>query len=159
MFQIIINVMEHLMNTGKAFITTDIDTDVDIAGPKYYKITTPNTTVWSRLKVKATLAGAALIEIYEAPTFGTSPAAGTALTAINVNRNSAKTATLGIKYDSTLGTGETAEGTKVWQYKLAAAGSFESDKLVLKQNTVYHVKITSDGDNNKLWINFNWDEQ
>lgn len=159
MFQLVTDSIEYIINAGKAFIITDVDTDIDIAGPKYYKITTPNSIIWSRFKLKATLAGAALIELYEAPTFGTTPAAGDAMTAINMNRNSANAATLGFKSDSTLGSGETAEGTKVWQCKLAAAGTCESDKLVLKQNTVYHVKITSDGDNNKLWINFNWDEQ
>lgn len=159
MFQLVVDFMEHIINKGKAFIITDADADVDIAGPKYYKITTPNSLTWPRFKLKATLAGAALIELYEAPTFGTSPAAGTTMTAVNMNRNSANAATLGFKSDTTLGTGTTADGTKVWQCKLAAAGTCESDRLVLKQNTIYHVKITSDADNNKLWINFNWDEQ
>ena len=36
----------HEVHAGSHFVYYDYDSDVDTAGPKYYRLTTPSTTKW-----------------------------------------------------------------------------------------------------------------
>lgn len=144
---------EQKSHEGLAFVATDYDASVDAAGPKLYRVTTPNTTLYSHLRLEVAALTAGLIEIYETPT---QTGAGTGLTAYNLNRNSSGAATLVVAYDMTV----SADGTRIWFSRMQAAGApiGNSIPIVLKANTTYLVKFTSDGNGNKLWISFVWVE-
>jgi hypothetical protein len=153
----------HEIHSGSSFTITDYDSDVDIAGPKYYRITTPDTKSWAHLTLEASAATAGLIELYENPTESEPVVAGTAFTAYNRDRNSSSTASLVIKYDPTF----TSAGTRIWHSRIGVSGnpsvrsggtSSSRDEFILKQNEDYVIKFTSDADNNALWIIFNWYE-
>jgi hypothetical protein len=149
---------EAQINSGNHFIASSYDSDVDIAGPKYWKIITSNTTKWVHMNFIYSCSAAGLWEIYENPTYGTTPGAGTELAAYNNNRNSATASGLTLKVDPTLGSGEPSAGTLVWSEYMAAAGMSEKCNLLLKQNEDYLIVFTADGDNTKVNLMLSWYE-
>jgi hypothetical protein len=154
-----VDFIQHKINAGDHFIAHSYDTDVDTAGPKYWKIITPDTTKWAHMIFAYSCSAAGLWEIYENPTYGTTPAAGTAVTAYNSNRNSNTASGLTLKVDPTLGSGGAADaGTLIWAEYMAAAGSSEKCKLILKQNEDYIIRFTPDADNTKADLMLTWFE-
>jgi len=142
---------ENRVHEGYAFFGTDYDASIATAAPKYYRITTPNTTLWSHLRIEAAALTAGLIELYETPTENEPAGAGTGITLRNVDRNSSRTATVVLKYDPTFA----ADGTLIWFARLeaAAAPHGNSVPIILGQNKTYVIKFTSDANDNKLWLN------
>lgn len=150
----------HEIHAGSHFFYYNYDSEVDTAGPKYYRITTPNTTKWSHMTFTLYSEGIGTWELFENPTVN---AAGTAATVFNSNRNSTKTATLIIAYDAT----STADGTLLATWRTGSGttapsrigGESSRDKeIILKQNEDYFLKFTPDADNAKVKAELEWYE-
>ena len=156
----VIDYQHHEIHAGSHFFCSIYDSDVDTAAPKYFRITTPNTTNWGHLLLNFTSSGAGLWEFFENPTIN---AAGTSKTIYNSNRNSANTATLTVFEDTTT----TSDGTKLWSDLTGANGvggsrttgnSSRDNEIVLKQNEDYILKFTPDADNAKVVIDIEFYE-
>jgi hypothetical protein len=150
----------HEVHAGSHFIYYDYDSDVDTASPKYYRLTTPNTTKWAHIQFVLYSEGFGTWQLFENPTVN---AAGTTATTFNNDRNSETAATLVIAYDAT----STADGTqiKVWRTgsgtnapQRAGSESRASVELILKQNEDYFLKFTPDADNAKTKVEVLWYE-
>lgn len=128
------------------FLVTDIDADIDIAGPKYYKIVAPQNKDL-HLVMKLMTLTAAKVEIYKSPTID---AAGTALAKNPLNGNASFTPDTVITYDATV----SGEGTLFHIDKSQALLPLETPKFVLQRAKTYTVKITSIADNNNSSIFF-----
>jgi hypothetical protein len=156
----VIDYAHHEIHAGSHFFYMDYDNDVDTGTPKYYRLTTPNTTKWSHVVFLLYSEGIGTWQLFENPTVN---AAGTAATVFNSNRNSATAATLVIAYDAT----STADGTllKVWRTgsgttapsRIGGETSRESE-VILKQGEDYFLKFTPDADNAKIKIEIDWYE-
>ena len=150
----------HEIHSGSHYVVTDYDTDVDILGPKYWHIITPNTTKHIHLIGNFYADGAGIWELYENPT---TTGNGTGLAEINSNRNSANTATAQVFYDAT----NSAAGTLLWKVYLGelvnsannsgGAGS-RSREFVLKQNEQYLIKFTPAADDTLAGVELIWYE-
>lgn len=156
----VVNYPHHEIHAGNAFEATDYDGDVDIAGPKYWSIVTPNTTKWAHFTFFLFAEAGGTVEFFETPT---TPSGGSALTAYNRNRNSATTSGLTIRYNRSV----VADGTRIGLGRTgtsgnpakATGGSVETrGEIILKQNTEYIIKYTTDADNNKVWLVLDWYE-
>lgn len=158
-----IDFFHHQIHRGGAFVVTDVDASVDIASPKYWRITTPASN-YAHFEVFIWADAPGLAEVFENPTEDDPVVAGTALTAYNRNRNSSKNASINFKYDPVFA----ADGTKINHARigtaavipiLSAGGQTGSRKeIILKTNEDYVVKFTPDGDGTACWIQFDWYE-
>ena len=155
--------VHHEIHEGHHFTVVVVDTDVDIAGPKYVRITTPNTVARMHFEAMVSADGAVLVEFYEDPTL---LAAGAALTERNNDRNSSVTSvattfedttTQAPNNDGTLLFAFRAGGTGVGQTRISAELS-KRQEWVLKQNEDYLVKVTADADNTEVIVVFAWYE-
>lgn len=158
--QPVIDTTHQKIHEGRAFIVTDVDTDVDIAGPKYYRFTTPNTDVEIHFVFSVFCNAAAVIQFYENPTIN---AAGTEMTAYNMYRDNSQSATLTARYDCTT----TSDGTLIYSGRVGTSGVPVSNsggvggsrhEFILKQNEDYVLKITTVADNNATAVDFTWYE-
>ena len=156
----VIDYEHHEVHAGSHFIYYDYDADVDTAAPKYYRLTTPNTTKWIHMQFVLYSEGVGTWQLFENPTVN---AAGTAATAVNNNRNSGTAATLVIAYDPT----STSDGTqiKVWRTgtgtnapSRVGTESRSSVELILEENQDYFLKFTPDSDNAKTKVEMLWYE-
>jgi hypothetical protein len=150
----------HEVHSGSHFFWTDFDDDVDTASPKYYRLTTANTTSWVHLTLALYSEGVGTWQLFENPTVDS---AGTPATVFNNDRNSNKTAGMVVAYDST----STSDGTliKVWRTGSGTTNpsrvgveSGRDSEIILKQNEDYFLKFTPDSDNAKTKIDFEWYE-
>lgn len=148
------------IHNGDHYCFYDYDTDVDTGAPKYYRITTPDTTRWCHMIFELYSEGLGTWELFENPTVN---AAGTPATLYNNNRNSANTAGLVIAPDAT----STADGTRIgiWRTGQSTGGanrgpsSSRNDvEFILKQNEDYFLKFTADADNSKTKLGICWYE-
>jgi hypothetical protein len=155
-----IDYAHHEIHTGGHFFYTDFDNDVDTASPKYYRLTTPDTTKWIHMNLTLYSEGAGTWQLFENPTVN---AAGTGATVFNNNRNSATVAGLVIATDPT----STADGTllKSWRTGSGTAvptrvgsASGRDEEIILKQNEDYFIKFTPDADNSKTKLELEWYE-
>lgn len=150
----------HEIHEGDHYFYTDYDGDVDTAGPKYYRLTTPNTTKWIHLNLNLYSEGVGTWQLFENPTVN---AAGTTATTFNNNRNSGNTAGLVVAYDAT----STADGTllKTWRTgsgttvpTRVGSSSSRDEEIILKQAEDYFIKFTPDADNAKTKLELEWYE-
>ena len=150
----------HEIHAGSHFFYYDYDNDVDTAGPKYYRLTTPNTTAWAHIIFTVYSEGVGTWQLFENPTVN---AAGTTATVFNSDRNSVTAAGLVVAYDPT----STADGTqiKVWRTGSGTTGpsrvggeARSTLEVILKQNEDYFLKFTPDADNTKTKIQLLWYE-
>lgn len=155
-----IDYSHHEIHEGDHFFWTDYDTDVDTAGPKYYRLTTLNNTKWIHMIFTLYSEGAGTWQLFENPTVN---AAGTTATVFNNNRNSATTATLTVAYDAT----STADGTllKTWRTGSGTTAptrvgseSSRDVEIILKQGEDYFLKFTPDADNARIKLELEWYE-
>jgi hypothetical protein len=158
--RVVMEYEHHEIHAGDHFFYSDYDSDVDTAGPKYYRLTTPNTTKLIHILFSLYSEGSGTWQLFENPTVN---AAGTAATTFNSNRNSATAAGLVVAYDPT----STADGTqiKIWRTGIGtntgsrAGGEARSTyEIMLKQNEDYFLKFTPDADNAKTKAELNWYE-
>jgi hypothetical protein len=113
-----------------------------------FVITTPNTTKWGHVTFEFTASAGATMQLYE----GTSGVTGgTTITPRNNNRNSSTAAGLTIVKDPTSITsdGTRAAGFLAGGSRTAGLAGREKENL-LKQNTVYLLRITSLAANNDI---------
>ena len=148
------------IHSGSHFFYSDYDSDVDTASPKYYRITTPNTTKWAHMIFTFYSEGVGTWQLFENPTVN---AAGTTATVFNNNRNSATAATVVIAYDAT----STSDGTllKTWRTgsgtnapSRVGTESRNDTEIILDQDQDYFLKFTPDADNAKTKVELEWYE-
>lgn len=153
-----INLPHHKIHEESHYFWVDYDNDVDIAGPKYWRITTPATgfihLTWCMC---ASLNG--LIEVFENPTIS---AAGTSKVAYNSDRNSSETSTATHYYDTTT----SADGTLLASFVIGSDGanpigttggrSKHENEMILKQNEDYLFKFTAGTDNARASIHLEY---
>jgi hypothetical protein len=156
----VIDYGHHETHAGSHFFYTDYDNDVDVAAPKYYRLTTPNTTKWIHMFAITYSEGVGTWELFEGATVDN---AGTTATVINNDRNSATAAGLVVAYDPT----STADGTliKIWRTGSGTTAptrvgseSSRDQEIILKQNTTYFLKFTPDSNDAKTAIDLEWYE-
>lgn len=153
----------HEVHEGKHYTVAVIDTDVDIAGPKYVRITAPNTDTRIHFMGVVSADAAALVELYEDPTI---LAAGTALAEHNNNRNSANVATA-IALEDTTTQAPNNDGTLLFAGRIGGTGLAQTrfagnvadrEEWILKQGADYLVKVTVDADDTEVAIVLTWYE-
>ena len=155
-----INYAHHEIHDGshyyiKGYVELDTDADIDFC------ITTPDSTKWGHMLFSISGTSITTIEIYEGSTYST---AGSAVTAINNNRNSTNTSVMSIASERSI----TALGTKISASKfgtatnpgnpLAGGSAAREDEVILKQNTSYTFRIISGADGNTIDYRANWYE-
>ena len=102
-----IGVSHHKIHHGMLFSVSDIDTDVDVSGPKYWRLHTP-AGINVHADIKVTADNDAVAVLYRAATVS---GAGSALSVVNRNENSANVAaTLAFK-DTTVSSDGTLRET------------------------------------------------
>ena len=153
----------HQLHDGHHYTVATVDSDVDIAGPKYVRITAPDTTKRIHLVGIASASAACLVEFYEDPTI---LADGNALTEKNNDRNSANvttattfedTTTQAPNNDGTLLFASRIGGTGIAQTRFAGSAA-DREEWILKQAATYLVKVTVDADNTEVAIVLTWYE-
>lgn len=155
-----IDYAHHEIHAGSHFFFTDYDSDVDTASPKYYRLTTPDTTKWVHLMLNLYSEGFGTWALYEDPDVN---ASGIAASVFNNDRNSLIEAGLAITTDPT----STDDGTllKTWRTgsgtnspTRVGSTSRSEEELILKQNEEYFIKFTPDSDNAKTKLELEWYE-
>lgn len=153
----------HEVHEGKHYTVAVVDTDVDIIGPKYVRITAPDTAARIHFMGVVSADGAALVEFYEDPTI---LAAGTALAEQNNERNFPNAATATTFEDATT-QAPNNDGTLLFAGRIGGTGVAQTrfagsladrEEWVLKQNTDYLVKVTVDADDTEVVIVLTWYE-
>ncbi len=126
------------------YVVTDVDTDIDIAGPKYWKIIAPESYDLEAV-IALNLATAATVEIFKDPTL---TGAGTDLTPQPLNQNASFTPSATISKDPT----NSADGTLVYATRAQAGVELLLPKIIFDRGKTYQVKVTTDADNNSGYI-------
>lgn len=154
----VIDIVHQRIHDGKAFVVSSYDTDIDISTPKLYRISVPLTAPAAHLEIEMALAAAGIGELFESPTITGN---GTTLSNRNRNRESSNTSQLVIAEDPT----KSADGTLLGFARVMGAGNpgqpvggmaYSRHEFELAPGKTYLFKITTDADNNKSWMAFNW---
>lgn len=137
---IVVDFEHHEIHEGDHFFVAGV-TAMGLNGTIDFLFTTPNTTKWSHMTFSILgNAGGVNIKMYESA----NTSGGTAVTAINNNRNSAVTSTATVKTNPTT---ITTLGTLIYEAESGVnrgAGFIDrAREIVLKQNTSYVFRITS----------------
>lgn len=158
---IVVDAFHAMIHQGRAYSFSDYDSDVDIAGPKHYRITAPLERLGeTHFEFVVNASGPCTITFGEAPT---SSGIGTALTAYNRKRESSNVPFTKIRKDSTV----SAAGTIVETVRLGIAGNPAKSsggslsgrhEWELRPATIYEMTITPDADNTQVWVNFDFYE-
>lgn len=170
----VIRWLEYLLNAprdavARAFVTMDlchyqiqegnqytypfVDSDVDIAAPKYILIRTPDTTVMQQLTVSVGADDIVHAELYENPTVDV---IGDIKVFINRNRRSSNVTTTLLYEDPTISVDNVllahmeVGGAGLGSSKLT--GETSADMFVLARNQDYVIKITATADNTHVNI-------
>ncbi len=155
-----INLAHHETHEGNRYTYPFVDTDVDIAAPKYILIRTPDTTEQQNLTVSVGSDGVAEGEIFENPTVDV---VGSARTPINRNRRSTNTSNVLLYEDPTISLDGLRiahmdlGGGAVGQLKITGEASIR-DEFVLDRNQDYIIKVTVTADNTHINIGPDWYE-
>ena len=134
----------HEIHAGSHFIVADV---VDLAINEVYdlQLTTPNTTKWSHLTFEVDAESETAWYIYEGATIST---AGTGITPINNNRNSAttsgntlagilNTSLVNANADTAVAGATLLERGIIGTGKGSGGSDARNRELILKQNTIY----------------------
>ncbi len=155
-----IDLFHHETHDGNSYTYPFVDSDVDIAVPKYILLRTPDTTEEQHLTVSVGADGVAEAELYENPTVNVD---GTPRTPINRNRRSTNTANILLFEDPTIG----ADGLLLGHIEVGAAGVGQTkltgeasirDEFILDRNEDYVIKVTVAADNTHVSIGPDWYE-
>lgn len=161
--RVVISFTHHEIHEGHHYTVAVVDADVDIAGPKYVRITAPDTTKRIHLIGVVSASAACLVEFYEDPTI---LAAGAALTEYNNDRNSANVATA-TTFENTTTQAPNNDGTLIFAGRIGGTGQAffrlagqhaDREEWILKQGEDYLVKVTVDADNTEVVIVLTWYE-
>lgn len=148
----------HEIHSGNHFLYADSVT-IGNAGTQVYLLTTPNTTKWCHLTFSATGSAITQIQFYE----GADRVGTTLQTTFNNNRNSLITAGMTVHKDISAGT---TDGVLIYQLKSGSSvGASRSPsiaerghELILKQNTKYLLRFTSETADNLCNLQLGWYE-
>lgn len=154
----------HEIHDGDFFMFHDVITLGDTVVQDYWAVT-PNTSLWAHAGHMIESTGPLTLEIFEG---ADRTSAKTEQTCFNRNRNSANTNTTKIYKNNATGvsSGGTTDGTKiVWWKGGSGTGTNKngtvvgtSNEKILKQNTNYILRITSNSANNLIALSFDWYE-
>ncbi len=151
----VMEVAHHKVHEGDHYSVSDVDADVDIVGPKYWRITTPDSAIEFHVTFGIAASAGVTVELYEDPTIS---GAGTAITIYNNNRlaTNLNTTTATAYYDTTT----SADGTLIFTTKVGSAGPGVIQRIggntrnaaewILKQNEDYLIKVTADADTTEV---------
>lgn len=150
------DVSHHEIHEGDYYVASGISGALADGGTFILTVITPNTAKWLHAFYQATGTLKYYLRIYEGPTVNV---AGSAVTAINRNRNSANTSGATLREDDTF----TDNGTLIFHTYVATGtrnGGSEVSRteFVLKQNTTYMFQIESDDANNIVSGQLEWYE-
>lgn len=156
-----IDYAHHEIHAGSHFFA-NILTSISSAASFSISIHTPNTTKWPHMMFEVGGIYGTKIELFETAIL----TSGTAMTAVNSNRNSATAATITCTSSPTVTTSGTLLLTDQYGFStgsgpsgLAGSGNTRSDnEIILKQNTVYLLKVTAVGSDNTVPITLEWYE-
>lgn len=147
----------HEIHDGMHYTFCDLNT-IALASSKYYRIVTPNTSKRIHFSFTVVADGAIEAYLFESPTVTVD---GTDVTSLikNNERNSTNVTSITLFEDPTI----TADGTPLLITILGSGGKTGGDsrsenEFVLKQNTVYAVKVTTLAANIKNVIRLYWYE-
>ena len=153
--------IEHAeIHLGHRYKYAFVDTDVDIAAPKYILIRTPDSDIEQHFTVSVGSSGTAHAELFENPTVTVD---GTPRTPINRNRRSTNMSAVLLFEDPTV----TVDGLRLAHMDLGGAAVGQTritgqestrDEYVLDRAEEYIVKITVDADNTHVNISVDWYE-
>ena len=161
--RISIALQHHEIHEGNHYTVAVVDSDVDIAGPKYVRITAPDTETRIHFVAAVSADGASLVELYEDPTL---LAAGNALTEMNNNRNSGNVATA-TTFEDTTTQAPNNDGTLLFAARIGGTGVgmtrlagqlANREEWILDQAEDYLIKVTVDADNTEVAIVLTWYE-
>jgi len=160
-YPISVDVEHHKIHEEKHFIAQDIDLSVDITGPKYWLLKSPNTATRCHVTFAIRTGGPGVAEGFKLATVS---ANGTEITSSNSDFNSSNTAELDVFYDPTV----TDDGTRVcvnWMGNNTAAPtgdiggtSKRENEFILKQNDNFLVKFTPSNDGTEVSLCIDWYE-
>lgn len=124
-----------------------------------FGVTTPNTTKWSHMYWEILTTGQTLFQIYEAATY----TGGTPVTQFNNNRNSLTASTLSIVTAPSISVAGTIisaalVGIASTNQKALGGTASRDDEIILKQNTQYVFKFTSNSNDNNITYRAFWYE-
>jgi hypothetical protein len=148
-----------MIHEGKHYTATFVDTEVDSGAAVDITIVTPNSTTWAHMLFELMASAVSEVSITEGAVVNVP---GTALAAVNNNRNSAQTSILTLRSGDTYNAG----GTVIYQYtggsatvrSRAGSGFRNDEEIVLKANTTYRVSITSRTDDSRVSVLLEWYE-
>lgn len=149
----VVDYAHHEIHSGSAYVVS-YNADVSSGANLDVLIVTPNTTAWAHMLLNLAGENELLATLYETATVS---AAGTALTEVNHNRNSANTAAVVVTHTPTV----TGTGTAIWQ-RIGGSGETvggearNDAEMILKQNTTYLLRLTNNGVGTG-WINVELD--
>lgn len=162
----VINYDHAELHDGRAFHCGAIDDDLDAGDTLVIAFKTPNTIRWSHLIPEISNTSGSLYELLEAPTIDVGT--GTVGNILNRNRNSLNASGMlsvaGVANQFTINPTMSDDGLVIdsdlisaGKEKISGASRGEHEWL-LKQNTLYALRVTGQADNGKCSINLNWYE-
>lgn len=144
----------HEIHGGRAFVYCEQNT-LGNEGTRDILLVTPNTTRWSHLTFGFRSSGEANFVFYEGTTTSDD---GTAVTPMNRNRNSDHTAGMLVYHTPTV----SAVGTQLCTRHFGAGRTPGEERgiseWVLRQNTKYLIRVTSEAASNDISSAFDWYE-
>jgi len=149
------------IHEGNAFTVSQVSASngLDIAAPLTFSVVTPNTTKWGHLIASADCNNPCILEIYEdngvALEFNVS--GGSSVTPKNRNRNSATVSGMTVKSGVTVTAAAVAARITTRVISRAGTNVFRQE-IVLKQNTMYLVRLYTYTDNNEGGLSLDWYE-
>jgi len=155
-----IRTVHHQIHEGESFSSNDVTTNVQMAAPKRYLLITPDTDTRAHFVFRIGTEPGAKIELFEDTTVSNN---GSVLPIFNNNRNSANANELLIYEDPTV-TGDGTcifveqDGTTTAGGKIGADISHD-DEIILKQNTIYQIKITVLANGTDVSTHMDWYEE
>lgn len=151
---IVIDYVHHEIHKGSHFVISGCDV-LGVSDVLEFTITTPNTIKWSHLLFYISTYGNATLEIFENTT---NIVAGSTIIPINSNRNNTDSSVNSIKKDPT----SVTAGDLLFTFLSGSnknVGLFSREnELILKQNTSYLFRITSNASTNLTCYNGEWYE-
>ena len=148
--QIMMAAAHHQVHDGNSFTASDVDTNVQVAAPKYWLIRVPENIEF-HMKISVECDTGSLLEFFENPTINVD---GVAVPWYNNDRNSNKTTNMTCFSNPTVG----ADG--VTRLQVSRVGAGRDKKIggvgrtqfewILRSGEEYLIKITVDGNGAEL---------
>lgn len=145
----------HTIHEDKHFFIVGYQFSVGQGDTIDFVVTTPDTLEWAHMIFRYVASAGATLQVYED---SSGVVGGSATTPINNNRNSNNTSSLSVVKDPT----SVTAGTLIYSCTVGATSSQgfigRSEEIILKQNTVYLFRLTSEYGTNVISFNGQWYE-